>query len=384
MSTECKKIYIRNLGCGLRALDCARIELFFKLNGHKIVYKPEEADHIILSTCILVREMRHVSCASVKKLTKLQGQLIVTGCLPSLVKKEQIGLNKVNFIGHKDLNGLDDVFKDFKVKFASVPDSNFMSKEFEWKSTPNRETSKTFLRIGKGCNEFCTFCPIRVSAGKFVSKPLEVCLSEYKNLLEKGHRSFKVTAEDVGAYGTGIGSSLPELLDEMFLMDSQYEGIQWEIDNLNPFWTIKLRHELVRFLRTGRISAINSQVQSASDRILHLMNRHYKIKDFEEALLDFFKTWPSLSFLTTIMVGFPSETHDEFMASVVFAKKFNAYTTVQCYSNNEDSPSYKLPNQLDRELKLKRKSFAEYYLRNMPRDRVVSKEQNLPIASFRY
>ncbi len=371
MVAECKKIYLKNLGCQSRAIDMPRIESFFKLNGHEIVSSPESADYIILSTCGLERTIQHVCCSMISELNKLPAQLIVTGCFPAMVDQREVKKGKVRFVAPKDINELDNIFHDFQIKFASIPDANFVSSKFEWRAPTPKEASTALLRVGTGCNEFCTFCVTRVAVGRFLSKSLDVCLAEYKDLLEKGHRYFRLLSEDVGAYGTDIGSSFSELLERMLLIDSKYEGVEWEIQNLNPFWAIKLRFELKRILKTGRIVFINCPVQSGSDRILRLMNRRYKSKDVEEVLLDFQETWPSLRLCTHIIVGFPTETHDEFMESLEFVKKAHlTNTTVMCYSDNDITPAYKMLNKWDRELKLKRKLYADNFLKQMRKEQL--------------
>ncbi len=363
-----KKVYFLEVGCPARVMESSRIRTYFQVNGHEIVTRPESADYIIFSTCALENDLKKVCHQTIIKLMTYPAKLIVTGCFPAVADVKRYDQRKVRFLAVKHIDKLDDIFKEFKIKFELLPEKNFVETGAASDEGVRHERSIAILRIGVGCDEYCTYCVTRLAVGGIKSKPLGVCLAEYKGLLEKGYRYFKILGEDVGAYGVDTGSSILELLEEMSSIDPHYikkphDTVKLMITNFNPYWSVKYSEALKGVLKNGKIVSLSCPIQSGSDRILRLMGRRYKIKDVERALLGFREVSPALRLFTHIIVGFPTETHDDLMRSLAVIKRIVfSGVEVMPYSDHRETPAYKLSHKVDAALILKRKHFAEYFL----------------------
>jgi threonylcarbamoyladenosine tRNA methylthiotransferase CDKAL1 len=176
------------------------------------------------------------------------------------------------------------------------------------------------IRLARGCLGNCSYCAIKFAAGTLESKPIGEILLEFKKGLSQGHRLFTLIAGDTGCYGIDIGTSAVELLSEIFKVDGAYKLI---IKEFNAQWLIKYQSELETLLTTNfdKIDYIIVPVQSASDKILRLMQRPYNIENVKNCLRSLKSNIPQLNITTHIMAGFPEETEEDFQKSVDFIRE---------------------------------------------------------------
>jgi len=402
MTSPKYKIFIFNNNdhCELRGLDTSRLIRYFKLNTCQIIENPHAADYIVLFTCSFTMKAGMMSLNLIKHFNRYKGELIVAGCLPAILPKKLNQIFKGKSILTKNLYEIDKIFPDFLIKFSDITEDAhkgrfsrfsvydkcsitirdiftslyFFSKErrfikFPYHKIPEiirdtlhykllrmkvakdrkkrGEKDYPILRVSRGCINNCSYCSIRYATGKLKSKPLDACLSEYKKLLDEGHRHFKLAADDLGNYGYDINSSLGELFDKMTELDKNL-NVTWCLISLRPVWIVKYQSTLLKMIKEGKITTLECPVQSGSERILKLMHRYSNIKKTVAALEAFKKTNPNLWLVTHIMVGFPSETEEDFLASLELIKKgiFNSIIPV-CYSRMEITPSSKMKDQVD-------------------------------------
>lgn len=358
--TERKRVFIYNIGCGLRGLDGARLENYFQLNGCIAIEDPRNADINILVTCAYKKSMEDECFKLIKKLLGYRGKVVVSGCLseicPTRFKKEFDGA----VLSPKNLDQIDNFFPSFKIKFKEVPDANVLLPVFGI-SKDKVGALPPVIRIAYGCLGQCTYCAIRFAVGKLRSKPITVCEKEYKALLEKGHKCFFINSEDVGSYGLDIGSSFPELLEKLNQADRRSD-IHWKLFTFNPNNLIRYKDELLDYVRMGKIIDIQSDIQSGNQRILNLMNRQYEIVKVVEGFLKLRKANPNIYLRTICMVGFPSETEEEFLDTLSITKQLDLdYILIIPYSDRELTPSSKMPNKIPLGTVKKRMEMAEEY-----------------------
>jgi tRNA A37 methylthiotransferase MiaB len=349
----------------LRYLDATRISKYFARNNYKIVNKPKDADIIFFLTCGAFDHLSDESLRMVKEFQKYEAELIVGGCLPEIEKDKLNSVFQGRTINTKDLDKdpdkMDELFPENIVKFRDVDDANAsfsnlnegdfagavknFFRKIGWleKILVNFQTQifksvygkNSFfynimvdepmyrMRISWGCNSNCSYCGIKQAIGTHKSKPLEKVLEEFKFGLKNGHKHFMMNADDIGAYGTDIGSSFSELLDKMTSIDGEYFI---SIANLSPRWVIKYIDYLEDLMKREKIIRIGVPVQSGSNRILKLMNRFHDKEKIKDALIRLKTVFPKLSLHTHIIVGFPTETDEEFKQTLDFIKdcKFSA------------------------------------------------------------
>jgi len=344
-----KKVYIHDTGCcSLRRLDSNKIQRYFKKNKYTIVKKPSKADIIICTTCAFDNQEEDLALSKVKELGKYKAELIVAGCLPSIAKERLDKIFSGRFVETKQIEKIDDLFKENQYKFNKLADSNLVWVNQEEKGLKRwnrrfrilykiinsrmsfRETylfiskygrpnvgSVCYLRNSRGCTGNCSYCATKNAVGNLKSKPLDICLSEFEQGIKNGMENFIIIADDVGAYGIDIGITFPDLINEILKIKGNY---RINIEGINPRWLIKYISDFQKIFKDGRIKGISVPIQSANNRVLKIMNRPYEKEKMLDAFLKIKDTNHNLEVGTDIIVGFPTETEEEFIESIDFIK----------------------------------------------------------------
>jgi tRNA A37 methylthiotransferase MiaB len=310
-------------------------------------------------TCGAFDHLADESLRMVKEFQKYDAELIVGGCLPKIETDKLGEVFQGRTINTKDLDKdpdkMDELFPEFIVKFRDIDDANVSYHNLnegnmigalknylgkigwldKFINTFQTEIFKTVygknsffyhilldepmyrMRISWGCNSNCSYCGIKQAIGPHKSKPLERVIDEFKSGLKEGHKHFMMNADDIGAYGTDIGSSFSEVLDKMTKIPGDYFI---SIANLSPRWVIKYINHLEEIIKREKIIRIGVPVQSGSNRILKLMNRFNDKDKIKDSLLRLKKVFPKLSLHTHIIVGFPTETEDDFLQTLDFIR----------------------------------------------------------------
>jgi tRNA A37 methylthiotransferase MiaB len=390
--------------CDRRKLDAQRIATYFTKNGYEIVTNPKKAEIIIIFSCSVTNAIADISLNYVKKFMEYDGELIVAGCLPETDKKVMDKIFTGKKLSAKEMEKIDIFFPKHVIKFNQINDTNI-----PWINIDETRLSDVFkkiiirtkigrkmyvyfidyilkrilgknylilsqfmsilyndycvIRVSQGCLNNCAYCATKRAIGNYKSKPLDECVKEFKIGLEKGFTNFVLTGDDTGAYGVDIDSSFPELLDTLTKIDGCYN---FTIHALNPNWVVKYIAEIEPILRRGKIKIISIPVQSGSDRILKMMHRFSRSEKMKEVLVKVKKASPGLVLDTHVIVGFPSETADEFKESLELIKEvgFDSGSIIPV-SIRPDTEIEKIKTKVpDPEIK-RRLKIGRNYLRNI-------------------
>lgn len=393
--TTAANVYVFTNGCPMRRLDVSRLARYFAINGCKLINSPRKADYIIFVTCSYKKSREEECFKYIQEFRKYNGELIIAGCLPALAPLRMNHDFKCRFVTTDRLDSIDSLFPDFKIKFRNLPDANSVYSKplsvfqichlYIKKFFTQFELSKSFykrclrlislgmnkqknllgayLRIGYGCPETCAYCSIRRAVGGLRSKPIDVCLQEYRNLLEEGYRKFTILADNVGAYGLDINSSFAELLEKLSTIDRGLK-VYWHIEHLHPRWVIKYKSEILKRTAERKIESIICPFQSGSNRILELMNRHHGTEEISVVLSQLKEANPDLRLSTYVIVGFPSETEEDFLATLYTLKKIRFYhVTIFPYYDDYDTIASKMEYKNDNTTILRRLRMAMNFLK---------------------
>jgi len=350
-----KKIFIENLGCERRSLDAKRLCKYFSLNGYKITNNPKKADKIIFITCAFVDSIADICLDETKRLKEVyDSDLIVGGCLPAIEKEKlSIFFNGDSF-ETKNIDKIDSLFPENKVKFKDINGANILfenvdvtspfgafknifykliflnklivkTQDYIFKHLFNEKSliysvlSKNifYICVSVGCNGNCSYCAIKKAIGVYKSKPIEKCISEFKDGLKRGYKIFIIASDDVGSYGLDKSYNLIDLLDNITILKGDYKII---LHDFNPVWLVRYHKYLEKILKRNKIIRLEVAIQSASSRILKLMNRYSDIKNLEETLLDLKRKFPDVALTTDYIIGFPTETEGEMIQTLDFIK----------------------------------------------------------------
>ncbi|MBP3929195.1 MAG: 30S ribosomal protein S12 methylthiotransferase RimO [Peptostreptococcaceae bacterium] len=356
------KIALESLGCSKNLVDAEIMMGILNRKGYKLVGDFEEADIILVNTCGFIESAKQESIDTILDLAQLKETgslklLIVTGCLAQRyaneLKEEIPEIDAI--VGTGSYQQIDEIIANLEKEnnIVSLNDIEFAYNEDlpRYVTTPDY---MAYLKIGEGCDNHCTYCIIPKLRGKYRSRKIEDIVKEAKDLAAKGVKELVVIAQDTTKYGFDLYGEvkLPELLEEL----AQIEGIKWI--RIMYSYPESITEELVKVMKKydNICNYFDMPIQHASNRILKLMNRHTTKEDIR-AKVEMIRSYlPDATLRTTIIVGFPGETDEDFKEVIEFAKeiKFDRLGAF-AYSREEDTAADKLPNHLEEEVKLRRR-----------------------------
>ena len=358
------KIGFVSLGCSKNLIDTEITIGMFKQNNYKIVNNPEEADIIAINTCGFIDQAKEEAINTILEMAEYKKgkckYLIVMGCLVQRYYNELIKLlPEVDlFIKLEDYDKIWNMIEDLVKRDIATKTKNKTSKKiseikplpmFSYEQYINRTitTGKNYayLKIGEGCSNKCTYCAIPYIRGPFVSRKMEDIINEAKMLAKKGIKEIIVIAQDTTKYGIDIYGEpkLAKLLQEI----SKIKEIKW-IHFLYSY-PEGITDELIETVASNKkISKyFDIPIQHISDNVLKRMNRKTSKKQITELLEKIRSKIPDVTLRTSLIVGFPGETEEEFEELKQFIKtaKFDKLGTFM-YSKEEGTPAEKLSNQI--------------------------------------
>ena len=353
-----------SLGCSKNLIDTEVAIGLFKDNNYKIVNNPEEADILVINTCGFIESAKEEAINTILEMAEYKKRrckyLIAMGCLVQRYYDDLIkALPEVDlFIKIDEYNQLwnkiEDLIKRDIVEKSKIKTSTKIS---EIKPLPMPTYNEfmervvttgknyAYLKIGEGCSNKCTYCAIPYIRGPFVSRKMEEILDEAEMLARKGIKELIVIAQDTTKYGVDIygESKLAELLEKL----SKIKGIEW-IRFLYSYpegITDKLIETVANNDKIAKYFDI--PIQHISDTILKKMNRKTSKENIIKILEKIRNKIPNVTLRTSLIVGFPGETKENFEELLEFVKdtKFDKLGTF-IYSKEEGTPAAKLPNQI--------------------------------------
>lgn len=356
------KIALESLGCSKNLVDAEIMMGILNKKGYKLVGDFEEADIILVNTCGFIESAKQESIDTILELAQLKETanlkiLIVTGCLAQRYSEElKAEIPEIDaIVGTGSYQNIDEIIASLKEEkhIVSLNDIEFAYNEElpRYISTP---AHMAYLKIGEGCDNKCTYCIIPKLRGKYRSRKMEDIITEAKGLADRGVKEVVVIAQDTTKYGCDLYGKemLPELLEEL----AQIKGLKWI--RIMYSYPESITEELVKVIKKydNICNYFDMPIQHASNRILKLMNRHTTKEDILSKIEMIRKYIPDATLRTTIIVGFPGETEEDFEELVEFAKiaKFDRLGAF-AYSREEDTPADKLPNHLEEEVKIERR-----------------------------
>jgi tRNA A37 methylthiotransferase MiaB len=213
-------------------------------------------------------------------------------------------------------------------------------------------TSTYTIKVSTGCRGNCSYCSIKQSRGAVSSKMIPCVIEEFKTGLGKGYRSVALIGTDIGDYGKDRGEDLLDLLKALIEIP---EPFRLRLRNVNPRWIIPTGARFHDVLSSGKIAYLEAPMQSASDRILKLMNRGYEAREFLDAMRAIRAACPKLLVKTQIIVGFPSESEEDFQQSVALMKTgLFDYVDVFRYSDRPNTKAATFDGKVPGKVILKR------------------------------
>lgn len=353
-----------SLGCSKNLIDTEVAIGIFKKNNYKIVNNPKEADILVINTCGFIESAKEEAINTILEMAEYKNQrckyLIVMGCLVQRYYEDLIkALPEVDlFIKIDEYNQLWKKIEDLTKKdIVNKSETKTIKKISEIKPLPMPKynefmervittgTNYAYLKIGEGCSNNCTYCAIPYIRGSFVSRKMEEILEEAKILAQKGIKEIIVIAQDTTKYGKDIygESKLAELLEEL----SKIKGIEW-IRFLYAY-PEGITNKLIDVVANNKKIAkyFDIPIQHISNAILKKMNRKTSKENIEKLINKIKTKIPDVTLRTTLIVGFPGETQEDFNQLLQFVEetKFDRLGAFM-YSKEEGTSAARLPGQI--------------------------------------
>jgi len=347
------RIGLISLGCPKNTVDAEEILGAVENAGHEIETNPARAEVLIVNTCGFIRSAKEESIASILDAVRCKTNgacrsVIVTGCLVQRYGEELakeipeadafLGLGKVREV----VEAIPRTLQGAGIVEIGPPSA-------WWTESRNRVLSTppwtAYLRIADGCDNRCTYCAIPGIRGGFRSRPEEIILDEARALAEVGVRELTLVAQDITRYGLDAEGELllPRLLERL----AAVEGVHWI--RLLYCYPTRITDELIRTIAENEkiCKYIDVPLQHCSDGILRAMGR----QGGKQAYLDLFarirEKCPDAALRTSLMVGFPGETEEEFEELMDFVERarFDRLGVFR-YSAEEGTPAALLPDKV--------------------------------------
>ena len=351
------KVGFVSLGCSKNLIDTEMAIGLFKKNNFEIVNDVEKAEIIIVNTCGFIESAKQEAINTILEMAEHKENgtckyLVVMGCLVQRYKKElQKALPEVDlFIEINDYtNYWNKILEllDEKEKPDTINNLCYMDRVI---STGNKTA---YLKIAEGCSNRCTYCAIPYIRGPYVSRPMEEVLEEAKKLATAGIKELIVIAQDTTRYGEDLygESKLSDLLNELCKID----GFEW-IRFLYAY-PESITDELIQTVKNNPkiCNYFDIPIQHISDSVLKRMNRRTNGKQIEELINKIKKQIPNVILRTSLIVGFPGETEEDFNKLYEFVKKgYFDKLGVFTYSKEDGTPAARLKEQIHPATKKKR------------------------------
>jgi threonylcarbamoyladenosine tRNA methylthiotransferase CDKAL1 len=290
-------IYVETYGCTLNQSESE--ELAFRLRGHNIADSAEAAQVIVLNTCMVIATTERKILRRIDTVYEQLGErtLIITGCMAGLLADR--------------LHALYPALKTMQI--SSVP--SFIDAHFSrGAASVPRPSITAKVKIAQGCGGRCSYCIVRLIRGPLKSRSVEAITNDVVQRVKNGAKQIFLTAQDGGAYGLDRGYRLPDLVEALCQIEHAFK---LRVGMLNVSSTLDIAEDLIKTFRHPRVYRfVHLPVQSGSDRILELMGRGYTVSDFKRIVSAFRHEFKDITISTDFIVGFPSETAEDFRATV--------------------------------------------------------------------
>jgi threonylcarbamoyladenosine tRNA methylthiotransferase MtaB len=353
-----------NLHCEEANLDSQRLVNFVKNIGHVHTTDVRQADIIIFYACGHLRAQEDDSVRIIKEincLKKPSSHFIVWGCLPKINPCSMKGIYDGPVVGPEDWDFFSDYFGQSREVLNNTyantlnvharligegrsPQRRIVNSARGWFYGRIGET--WYIKVESGCKNCCTYCSDRLARRWIKSVPVNTVLEQFEAGLRHGFRYFYLVGRDLGSYGFDVGLTLADLLNKM-TERHPHEDYKVYLTNVSPNSLVDIYPYVDRSFLSEKTFELGSHVQSGSSKILKLMGKTFSMSDWLRIFRDIDRNNPQIRTRTSILVGFPGETEEDFQESVNLVNAV-LFDRIDVYDYNErpNLPSLRLKGRI--------------------------------------
>ena len=302
------KIFIETLGCKVNTYESEVIKEEFLRNGYELADNLSDANVIVVNTCSVTNQSDAKSRKVIRNARKNNKNaiLVVCGCSSQNHQDELKDLGADILIGNKDKSKIFDYVNNYDNK-QIINYYNMINTDFEKMSLDNySERTRAFVKIQDGCNNYCSYCIIPYLRGTIRNKDLNDAINEINRLVNNGFKEIVLTGIHTGSY--------PELVK---LIQEISKNDKLERIRISSIEATEINDEFLKELKNNNkiCNHMHIPVQAACDNTLKKMNRKYDMNKFKEIINKIREVRPDINITTDLIVGFPTETKEDFLES---------------------------------------------------------------------
>ena len=358
-----KTVSFYTLGCKVNQYETNAMEQQFIKNNYEIVENTQKADIYVINTCTVTNMAERKSRQMLRRVKEINPSavLVVCGCYAQVAKNELekipeidiiLGINEKNEIVQIVEKYMEEMAEqDKRSQEAEIEDVSKQKKFLDFGDVTYTEKNRAVVKVQDGCNMFCSYCIIPYARGRIRSRKIESVVSEIEKIAKEKIKEVVITGIHVASYGKDFdneNTSKKIRLIDLLEAINKIDGIdRIRLSSLEP--TIVDEEFATRLSKLDKIcDHFHLSLQSGCDETLKRMNRKYTTQIYRDAVATLRKYYPEASFTTDVIVGFPSETDEEFAKTYEFLKEIDFYRLhVFKYSPRRGTVAEKMPNQID-------------------------------------
>ena len=342
------EIDIITLGCSKNLVDAERLMRQLELAGYRCVHDSAnpKGEIAIINTCGFIGDAKEESIDIIlqfaeRKTKRKLRKLYVMGCLSQRYREElPIEIPEVDkWFGKFDYMGIVE-------ELEPTPNPSLKGREFgeEFERTLTTPKHYAYLKIAEGCNRYCSYCAIPLITGKFTSRTMEDILDEVRWLVSEGVKEFNVIAQDLSSYGLDLYGEhrLAQLVDEM----AQIAGVEWI--RLHYTYPTDFPYDLLPVMAKHKnvCKYMDIALQHCSDNMLKKMHRHITREEQDAVIARIRKEVPGICIRTTLLVGHPGETEEDFKELCEWVKTMK-FERMGAFAYSEEEGTYAAKHYID-------------------------------------
>ncbi|MBO5630268.1 MAG: 30S ribosomal protein S12 methylthiotransferase RimO [Aeriscardovia sp.] len=329
-------IDIITLGCSKNLVDSEKLLGLFEAHGYRVTHDAEnpKGEIAVVNTCGFIEDAKQESIDTILELVQAKEEgrlkkLYVMGCLSERYLADL----------EAEIPEVDGWYGKFNYKQLLVDIDKLVEQDQLENAHRKLTTPKhyAYLKISEGCDRHCAYCAIPLITGRYQSRPMQEILDEVRWLVSQGTKEFQVIAQELTYYGVDIDGKqhIAELIEQM----ADIEGVEWI--RLHYAYPAHFPWDLLRVMREKKnvCNYLDIALQHISDHMLERMQRHVTKEDTYELIRRLRREVPGIHIRTTLMVGFPGETEEDFRELVEFTK-WARFERMGAFAYSEEDGTY--------------------------------------------
>lgn len=321
IASKGKLVYVENYGCASNKHDLEIMLALLSNAGYIRHTDASSSDIILINTCAVKKPTEDRILTRLGFLSRLNKPIVISGCLPK-INLEAVENAAPNYSAAMDPFSISQIVEVVRAaESGEIRKRCFSDLPAIKPELPHSRINRfiEIVEVAEGCAGVCAYCCVRFARGKLYSYRQDIILDGIRNAIQNGAIEIWLTGQDIGAYGRDIGVKLTDLVRRVIEIPGEFRV---RLGMMNPNWIGEMLEEILDLYKNPKIYRFaHLPVQSGSDTVLRTMLRPYRVRDFVEIVEAFRENIPQITIATDMIVGFPTETDEDFALSLELVKK---------------------------------------------------------------